>query len=387
MLMNTAPNLRNLVRDLQSREAEMFGMLGRFVRAESPSLDKQAVDAFGRMVAAEWRSRGAKVEVLREKHRGDHLLIRLRGAAGRASGRILLLGHLDTVYDKGTLAKMPFRISGGRAWGPATFDMKGGLALALAAVDALARSGIHPRKEVACLWTSDEEIGSESSRGIIEREARRSDAVLVLEPAGEPRGALKTSRKGVGEIELRITGRAAHSGLKPEEGINAVHEMALQIARISKFNRPRRGIGVHVNIASGGTRTNVIAAEARARVDVRVTRSSDIRRMEQQFRALRPILLGARLEISGGISRPPMERKMGAALFHRAQMLAAQMGMKLEETASGGGSDGNFTAAIGVPTLDGLGAVGANAHSLRENIIVRALAPRAALIAALLATL
>jgi glutamate carboxypeptidase len=144
---------------------------------------------------------------------------------------------------------------------------------------------------------------------------------------------------------------------------------------------------VHVNIASGGTRTNVIAAEARALVDVRVTQSADIRRVEQQFRALRPILPGARLEISGGISRPPMERKMGAALFHRAQMLAAQMGMKLEETASGGGSDGNFTAAIGVPTLDGLGAVGANPHSLRENIIVRALAPRAALIAALLATL
>jgi glutamate carboxypeptidase len=265
--------------------------------------------------------------------------------------------------------------------------MKGGLVLALAAMDALARAGMHPQKEIACLWTSDEEIGSESSRRIIEREARRSDAVLVLEPAGEPGGALKTSRKGVGEIELRITGRAAHSGLKPEEGINAVHEMALQIARVAKFDQPRRGVGIHANVASGGTRTNVIAAEARALVDVRVARATDIHRVEQQFRALKPILRGARMEISGGVSRPPMERKMSAALFQHALVLAEKMGMKIEETASGGGSDGNWTAAIGVPTLDGLGAVGANAHSLRENIVIRALTPRAALIAALLSTL
>lgn len=384
----TAPDsATRLLSAVRSRDAEMLRLLGRFVRAESPSLDKAAVDAFGRMVAAEWRSRGAQVTVLLEKQRGDHLLVRVRHEAGRADGRILLLGHLDTVYDKGTLAKMPFRISGGRAWGPATFDMKGGLVLALAAVDALARAGIHPRKEIACLWTSDEEIGSESSRRIIEGEARRSDAVLVLEPAGEPRGALKTSRKGVGEIELRVTGRAAHSGLKPEEGINAVHEMALQIARIAKFDQPRRGISVHVNVAGGGTRTNVIAAEAHAFADVRVMRSSDICQIERKFRALKPILPGARLEISGRVSRPPMERRMSAALFRHAQDIAAQMGMKLEETAAGGGSDGNFTAAIAIPTLDGIGAVGANAHSLRENIVVRALAPRAALIAALLATL
>jgi glutamate carboxypeptidase len=385
--MATSDLALKLLPFLRSREALMLRLLGRFVRAESPSLDKDAVDSFGRMVAAEWRGRGARVTVLSEKKRGDHLLIRVRHTASRSTGRILLLGHLDTVYDKGTLAQMPFRIAGGRAWGPATFDMKGGLVLALAAVDALTRTDIHPRKEIACLWTSDEEIGSESSRRIIEREARRSDAVLVLEPAGEPRGALKTSRKGVGEIELRITGRAAHSGLKPEEGINAVHEMALQIARISKFNQPRNGVSVHVNVASGGTRANVIAAEARALVDVRVTRSSDIRRIEQKFRALKPILPGARIEISGGVSRPPMERKMSVALYRHTQTLATQMGVELEETASGGGSDGNLTAAIGVPTLDGLGAIGANAHSLRENIIIRALAPRAALIAALLATL
>ncbi len=296
--MTKVLNSRELLRDLRSRESEMLRLLGKFVRAESPSLDKTSVDDFGRMVAAEWRARGARVTPLKQKNRGDHLLINFpRANRSRTSGRILLLGHMDTVYDKGSLAKMPFRIAQGRAWGPATFDMKGGLVLALFAIDALKRAGIRTRKEIACLWTTDEEIGSESSRKFIEREAKLSDAVLVLEPAGEPRGALKTSRKGVGEIELRVTGRAAHSGLKPEEGINAVHELALQIGRIAKFNHPNRGIGVHVNIASGGSRTNVIAAEAHALVDVRVTHSADIRPLEQKFRALKPILSGAKLEI------------------------------------------------------------------------------------------
>lgn len=385
--MINANNSRELLRDLRSRESEMLRLLGKFVRAESPSLDKSAVDDFGRMVAAEWRARGARVTTLKQKQRGDHLLVNFPRAHSLHSGRILFLGHMDTVYDKGSLAKMPFRIAQARAWGPGTFDMKGGLVLALAAVDALKRAGIHPRKEIVCLWTTDEEIGSESSRKLIEREAKLSDAVLVLEPAGEPSGALKTSRKGVGEIELRVTGRAAHSGLRPEEGINAVHELALQIARIAKFNQPKRGIGVHVNIAGGGTRTNVIAAEAHALVDVRVTRASDIRPLEQKFRALKSILPGAKLEISGGVSRPPMERKMSAALYQHAQHIAADLGITLEETASGGGSDGNLTAAIGVPTVDGLGAIGSGAHSLRENIVIRELTPRAALIASLLATL
>jgi glutamate carboxypeptidase len=378
---------RKFVRDLRDHEPEMLRLLSRFVGAESPSYNKNAVDQFGRMVAVEWRRRGASVKILHQDQRGNHLLVRYWRGPGRPKGRILLLGHLDTVYDQGALAEMPFRVAQGRAWGPGSFDMKGGLVLALAGVDALARADIHPRKEITCLWTSDEEIGSESSRRHIEREARLSDAVLVLEPAAEPRGALKTARKGVGEIQLRVTGRAAHSGLKPETGINAVHELALQIARVAKFNQPRRGIGVHVNIAAGGTRPNVIAPEAHAVVDLRVARVSDIPRIEKRFRALRPILPGAKLEVAGGVSRPPMERKMSAALYRKAQALASDMGMKLEEMSVGGGSDGNLTAAIGVPTLDGLGAVGADAHSLSENIIVKELGPRAALIAALLATL
>ncbi len=365
----------------------MLRQLARFVRAESPSFDKNAVDIFGRIVAAEWRKRGASVRILKQTERGNHLLVSLWRGPGRPAGRILLLGHLDTVYDKGALAASPFRVAKGRAWGPGTFDMKGGLVLALAAVDALSRVGIHPRKEIACLWTSDEEIGSIASSRAIEHAALRSDAVLVLEPAGEPRGSLKTSRKGVSEMEMRVIGRAAHSGLKPEDGINAVHELALQIAKIARWNRPKMGIGVHVNVASGGTRPNVIAAEARALIDIRVSCASDMRVLEKRFRSLRPYLEGARLEVIAGSSRPPMERKMCAALYQRAKDLGESMGIPISEVSVGGGSDGNLTAALGIPTLDGLGAIGENAHSTRENILIRALAPRAALIAALLATL
>jgi glutamate carboxypeptidase len=389
-MANDAPNLEvlpALLRDLRSRDAEILRLIENFVRAESPSLDKSAVDRFGKIVAAAWSRRGARVTRIPQKHRGDHLLVSAASDTPRTRGQILLLGHLDTVYDLGTLERMPYRVSGGRAWGPGIFDMKGGLALALAAVDSLKRRKIEPRKNIVCLWTTDEEIGSESSRRIIEQEARRSDAVLVLEPAAEPAGALKTARKGVGELEIRAIGRAAHSGLKPEEGINAVHELAMQIARISRWDNPRRGTGVHVNVVHGGTRTNVIAAEAHGQVDLRASRVSEMRRIERQFRALRPILPGARLEIHGGFSRQPLERKMSAALFRHAQTLAATVHWKLQEAAVGGGSDGNFTAAIGVPTLDGLGAVGAGAHSTQEQIVIRELPRRAALLGALMATL
>jgi len=366
----------------------MTKLLGRFVRAESPSFDKDAVDRFGRIVAAEWKRRGATVKLLRERERGDHLRVELRPRSEpRRNSQILVLGHLDTVYDSGTIARMPFRVSRGRAWGPGTFDMKAGLVIALYAVDALASSGYLPEKRIVFLWTSDEEIGSGSSRAAIEREAKRSDAVLVLEPAAGLDGRVKTGRKGVGEIELMVTGRAAHAGLNPGDGVNAIEELALQISRISRWNEPRRGISVNAGVIEGGTRTNVIADRARALVDLRAARSQDMRTLERKFRALRPILPGARLEICGGFNRPPMERKMSAALYAKARALAKEMGVDLGEAFVGGGSDGNFTAAVGVPTLDGLGAVGENAHSPRENIVIRSLPERAALLAALLASL
>jgi len=259
--------------------------------------------------------------------------------------------------------------------------------IALFAVDALRRAGIAPRRRLVFLWTSDEEIGSGTSRKWIISEARRSDAALVLEPASGAKGRLKTARKGVGEIELTVTGRAAHAGVNPQDGVNAVHELAMQIARIAELNDPRRGITVNVDVVEGGTRTNVIADRARALVDVRVNRALDMRRLEARFRALRPILPGARLAVRGGFNRPPMERKSCAALFRRAQALGGVMGLQLEESFTGGGSDGNFTAALGVPTLDGLGGVGEGAHSPHENVLVRSLPERAALLAGLLAAL
>ena len=385
--MASSNPMRQLLANARKYESQMVRLLGQFVRSESPSLDKAAVDRFGALVAAEWRRRGARVKVLRQRLRGNHLRAELFLGQGRPRGQVLVLGHLDTVYDVGTLACMPFRIARGRAWGPGTFDMKSGLVIALFAVDALRRAGMRPTRRLVFLWTSDEEIGSESSRAIIEKEARQSDAVLVLEPADGPRGNLKTARKGVGEVELIVYGRAAHAGLNPEDGVNAVHELALQIARLMRLNDPRRGIIVNANVIEGGTRTNVIADRARARVDLRVTRKADIRKLEQEFRSARPILKGARLEVCGGIGRPPMEQRMARALFRRAKELARQMGIDLLESFVGGGSDGNFTAALGVPTLDGLGGVGEGAHIAHENILVHALPERAALLAGLLCTL
>jgi glutamate carboxypeptidase len=372
---------------LRERETAITRLLRRFVRAESPSFDKAAVDRFGHLVAGEWRRRGARVSLLRQRERGDQVRAELGPRGGSARGQILVLGHLDTVYEVGTIQRMPFRLARGRAWGPGAFDMKGGLVIALFAVDALAAAGCRLERRIVFLWTSDEEIGSGTSRAIVEGEARRSDAVLVLEPASGLKGRLKTARKGVGEIELIATGRAAHAGLNPEHGVNAIEELALQIARVSRWNQPRRGITVSAGVIEGGTRTNVIPERAMAMVDVRAANTQGMHALERKFRSLRPILPGAKIEPRGGFNRPPMERKASAALYAKARAVAREMSLDLGEDFVGGGSDGNFTAALGIPTLDGLGAVGEGAHSSNENIVLRALPERAALLAGLLSNL
>jgi glutamate carboxypeptidase len=377
-----------LRRELRSREKEIVRLLGQFVRCESPSHNKAAVDRFGRMVASEWRRRGAKVRILRQTKRGDQVRAELWLGAGRPIGQIMILGHLDTVYRLGTLAKMPFRIRAGRAYGPGTFDMKAGLVLALAAIDAVGAAGLRPRKRLVFFWNSDEEIGSRTSLIAIEREARRSDAVLVLEPSAGASGRLKTARKGIGTAEIIVTGRAAHAGLDPGAGVNAVHELALQIVRLKHMNDARRGISLQATVIEGGTVSNVVPAHARAEVDIRYTHLADAPKLNRKLRSLRPILPGARVEVRGGINRPPLERTPAVvALFHRAQSLMREMGLPLGEAWVGGGSDGNFTAALGVPTLDGLGAIGGGAHSLVEHVVVRSLPERAALLAGLLALL
>jgi glutamate carboxypeptidase len=380
-------NLPNeLLRLLKPRLPQMLATLQRFVTTESPSMEKAAADRCCGVIAEEWNKQGLRVERIKQKHRGDLLRITQSPGKSRPSGQLLVLGHYDTVYSTGTLAKMPFRVKGGKAYGPGTFDMKAGIVQAFFALQAIEETKTPLRKRLVFLWTSDEEIGSEAGRKFFEAEARRSDAVFVLEPSFGPQGSLKTARKGVGEAELIVHGRASHAGLAPQEGINAIHELARQLTRIEKWSDLRRGVTVNAGIIEGGTRTNVIPERARAVLDLRALRVSDMRSLEERLHELRPIQSGARLEITGGFDRPPLESKMSAALFERARMLAQQMGLTVGECTVGGGSDGNFTAALGVPTLDGLGAVGDGAHSTREHVLISTMPVRAALLAALLTT-
>jgi len=363
----------------------MLDVLRTFTRAESPSTEKAPADRCAELIAAEWRKRDVHVELLPQKIRGNHIRIACKPAARNVSGQLLVLGHYDTVYATGTFDKMPFRASGQKIFGPGVFDMKAGIVQALFALDALLTTRASLSKQIVFLWTSDEEIGSESSRKLLESEAARSDAVFVLEPSLGSRGLLKTARKGVGEAQLIVQGKASHAGLAPEKGVNAVHELSLQIARILKWNDLRRGISVNADVVHGGTRVNVIAENAHAALDLRALRVSDMHTIEKKLKALKPLLHGAKLEVTGGFTRAPLERKISAELFARAKKLAAQMGISIGEGTAGGASDGNFTAALGIPTLDGLGAVGDGAHSRHEHILSSTMPERAALLAVLLA--
>jgi glutamate carboxypeptidase len=299
---------------------------------------------------------------------------------------VLLLGHFDTVWPVGTLERMPFRRDGDRLYGPGTFDMKAGIAIGLTAVNALAATGTaHP--PITMLWTTDEEIGSGTSRSLIEAEARQARAVLVLEPS-LPGGALKTARKGCGEYELTIHGVAAHAGVDPGRGASAIHELAAQIGVIERLQDLPRGVSVNVGVVSGGTRPNVVAEEARAVIDVRAPARDAADAVDAALRGLHPLHPGTRLTIRGGFDRPPMERTpAGVRLFEKARSIALVLGYQLGEGSTGGGSDGNFTAALGVPTLDGLGAIGDGAHAAHEHVDASALPWRAALVAGLIADL
>ena len=383
--MADSPLPLTLLRALKPRLPEMLRLLRRLVTIESPSLEKAAADRCSSLIATKWREQGVQVERIPQKHRGDHLRVTYAPKPG-AAAQLLVLGHYDTVYATGTLKEMPFRISGPKAFGPGVFDMKAGIVQALFGLQALQRSNLNLRKQIVFLWTSDEEIGSESSRKMIETEARRSDAVFVLEPSFGPRGLVKTARKGVGQAELIVHGRSSHAGLAPEEGINAVYELAAQLTRMETWNDGRRGVSINADIVEGGTRANVIAERARAVLDLRALRSSDMRRIERRLHALRPVHRGASLKVTGGFDRPPLERKRSTALFAHAKSLAKQMHLSLGECTAGGGSDGNFTGALGIPTLDGLGGVGDGAHSDHEYVLIHTMPARAALLAALLAT-
>lgn len=360
----------------------------KLVEIESPSDSKAAVDRLSQTVAQEFTALGGQVHIHRTNDFGNHLQVDF---VGRSGGKpVLLLGHYDTVYPLGTLASMPCQVVDDKLTGPGVLDMKSGIALMLHSLAALSnwgRSEGHDRlpRPVTVLLVSDEEVGSDSSRQITESLAKKAAAVLVLEPSYGLEGAVKTARKGVGEYLVKITGKASHAGLDFQKGVNAILELARQIEKISSFTDLKKGLTVNVGIVAGGSRTNVVPAEATAQVDVRIARLKDAAGINKKMRGLRLFNRKCGLEVTGGINRPPMERTAGvAALYAQATAIARDLGWKLGEAAVGGGSDGNFTAGMGIPTLDGLGGVGDGAHASHEHILISQLPRRAALIAGLI---
>ncbi len=370
----------------ESRKEEIVQSLRQLVEIESPSDSKPAVDRLGAMLAGQFEKLGGHSMFHRVPNVGDHLQVDF---AGKRGGKpVLLLGHLDTVYPLGTLSSMPCKVAGGRLSGPGAFDMKSGIAIMLAAIEALRGwyEDTLPRP-VTVLLVSDEEVGSDTSRHITESVAKRCQAVLVLEPAYGLKGAVKTARKGVGEYTLEVTGKAAHSGLDFEKGESAIVELARQVIKISKLTDLKRGLTFNAGTVHGGTRTNVIPAQASAVLDVRIARMKDAAEIDRKLRRLKPFNRKCKIKITGGINRPPMERAATAALYKQASEIAKVLGWKLEEAAVGGGSDGNFTAGLGIPTLDGLGGVGEGAHAPNESVVISELARRTALVAALIEVL
>jgi glutamate carboxypeptidase len=384
---------RALLRWSKSHLKEQMAFIRTLVGHESPSFDRSAANALGEVLADVLAQAGGRVRRHRNAKFAAHIQADFRGARGAAP--ILLLGHFDTVWELGTLRAMPFRESQGRLWGPGVLDMKTGIAQAVFALRALgelaeaegARESF-PRP-VTILLVADEEVGSESSRALTERLAKQSAAVLVCEPSFGLDGRLKTARKGVMDYTVRVTGRAAHSGLDFEKGQSAVLELARQLLVIEKFTDLKRGVTVCPGVVRGGGESpNVVPAEAMMLVDVRIPRLAQAARMERKFRSLRPFNRACRLEVSGGMNRPPLERTASVVrLFRAAQGVARELGFELGEAAVGGGSDGNFTAALGVPTLDGLGAVGEGAHSTHESVLISEIPRRTALLARLLESL
>jgi glutamate carboxypeptidase len=366
----------------------MVETIRELVEIESPSDNKGAVDRIAAFLTPKFEALGGRTQLHRSNDFGDSLQIDFGGTSRLGSATrqpVLLLGHYDTVYPLGTLVSMPCKIEKGRLRGPGVLDMKSGIALMLHAIEGLqAWHGALPRP-VTVFLVSDEEVGSHSSRKVTEALAKESAGVLVLEPAAGLRGAVKTARKGVGEYKLRVKGVAAHAGLDPGKGHSAILELARQIAVVAKLNNLRQGLSVNPGVIQGGTRTNVIAADASAGIDVRIKSAEQAFGIDRKLHSLRPFDKHCKLEITGGINRLPMERTAGvAALYKKAREIASHLGWKLEEAAVGGGSDGNFTAGMGIPTLDGLGGVGEGAHAVHEFIVISELPRRALLLAGMI---
>ena len=369
----------DLLEHAEAHATSMFDRLRELVEIESPTMDKGCVDRLGARLVEMAAEVGAEVQSFPQVDFGDHLRFDFGGPTAR---RIVLVGHMDTVWPRGTLERAPFRIDADKAFGPGVFDMKAGLVQMLGAISAL-------RERMPCrvqaLVTSDEEVGSPSSRALVEETCAGAAAVLVLEPPLSPGGLVKTSRKGVGLFRLLVHGKEAHAGLEPENGVHAIYELAVQMQRLRELNDPARGVSVSVGRIRGGSRTNVIPAEALAEIDVRALTQADAHDVEAKMRSFEPSLAGARLSWEGGMNRPPMERTPAVVrLYELARAVAEGYGFSLGEGGAGGGSDGNFTAAMGIPTLDGLGVNGAGAHAPHEHVLISDIPRRTALLAGLI---
>ena len=371
------------LRQAAEKQEETISLIRSLVECESPSHDGAATNRLNDLLVESTRHI-ASARVIKSKPFGNHIRLDFKvGRRGRKP-QVLALGHSDTVWDHGTLKMMPFRRDKERLWGPGVLDMKAGLAFFITAMRILQAEDISLPHGVGMLVVADEEVGSTSSRQHTEAEAKKSRYVLVLEPGTGLEGKLKTSRKGVGDYHLQIHGRASHAGVDFANGASAILEAARQVERLASFTNLEHGTTVNPGIIRGGTRTNVVASEASIDIDIRVTRLAYARALDRKLRALKPFDKRCRVEIEGSLNRPPMERSRAiAALFGKARSIGEEMGVTVEESSTGGGSDGNFTAALGIPTLDGLGAVGEGAHASNESILISRIPDRVAMLASL----
>jgi len=368
----------------ESRREAIIDLIRSFVEIETPSGDPARIGLLAELLARLFREIGARVEIVTTE--GGPSVRATIGESDKGE-TLLIVGHCDTVWPAGTLARKPFRLEDGRLYKPGVFDMKSGIALVIEALKALERLGRRPARPVEMFFSCDEEQGSHSTREIIEEMAKRARAALVLEPP-LPGGVVKTARKGIGQFQITARGRAAHAGVAPEKGISAVEELAHQVIKLHGLNDHSRGISVNIGVISGGTMSNVVAAEAKGQIDVRFWTKEDEQQIVSALRSLKPALKGAEIEVIGKVNRPPLERSEAiGALYEHARGLAREIGFELGEGRTGGGSDGNFIAALGTPVLDGLGPDGDGAHAEYEHVLVDNLAPRAALIARLIETL
>jgi glutamate carboxypeptidase len=378
--------LVDLLNQFRERQAEILEEIRALVEMESPTLDRDATTAVTTFLVPEFELVGATVKLYPTEN-GSHLVAHIPFNAPAAASPLMMLGHVDTVWPLGTLETMPFRIEENRAYGPAVFDMKSNVVLMLEALRVIASQGLRMSHPVTVFLSCDEESGSASSRSLIEAEARSCAAVLVLEPP-LPGGIVKTERKGIAAFEIKTHGIPAHAGLEPEKGVSAIVEMAHQILKLQEMVDLPAGISINTGVIKGGTYSNVVAAEASIEVDVRFPKLAEGKRISDKIHQLEPVLSGSRVEVIGGLNRPPLERTADViVLFEKAKGIAAELDFELKEGSVGGGSDGNFTAALGVPTLDGLGVDGAGAHAKHEHILIDDIPRRAALLVGLLTSL